>query len=137
MTAATALDTGVQELSFAHGLPGFPGSRRFALEQWGGPDSPYSLLIDLGEPEVRFLVVPPGVFFPDYAADIDDTTAARLNVSRAEDVLVLVIVTLGETAADATANLLGPVLINLQSHEGLQAVLADSDFGTRVPLKPS
>ena len=125
----------VPELHFAHGLPGFPGERRFALVRWGAFEGPYSLMVDLDDPAVRFLVMPPYVFFPDYVVDIDDAIAAKVHLERAEDCLLLVIVTLTGQPEDATANLLGPVVINLQTREGTQAVLAESGYSTRTPLR--
>jgi flagellar assembly factor FliW len=125
----------VPELHFAHGLPGFPGERRVALVRWGAFEGPYSLMVDLDDPDVRFLVMPPYLFFPDYVVDIDDATAARVHLERAEDCLLLVIVTLAGKPEDATANLLGPVVINLQTREGVQAVLAESGYSTRTPLR--
>ena len=127
----------VPELHFAHGLPGFPGERRFALVRWGAFEGPYSLMVDLDDPDVRFLVMPPYLFFPDYVVDIDDATAARVHLERPEDCLLLVIVTLAGRPEDATANLLGPVVINLQTREGVQAVLAESGYSTRTPLRSS
>jgi flagellar assembly factor FliW len=125
----------VPELHFSHGLPGFPGERRFALLRWGAFEGPYSLMVDLDDPQVRFLVMPPHAFFPDYVVDIDDVVAAKVHLERAEDCLLLVIVTLTGQPEDATANLLGPVVINLQTREGTQAVLAESGYSTRTPLR--
>ena len=124
----------VPHLTFASGLPGFPGPRRFTLIGWGAEDGPYRVLVDVEDSRVRFLVVPPQVFFPDYAVELDDVIAAKVHLDDAADCLVLVIVTLGARAQDATANLLGPVVINLRTLEGVQAVLADSEHDTRVPL---
>jgi flagellar assembly factor FliW len=127
----------VHELHFASGLPGFPGERRFALVRWGAAEGPYSLMVDLDDDNVRFLVMPPYVFFPDYVVDLDDAIAAKISLERPEDCLLLVIVTLGRRPEDATANLLGPVVINTQTRQGVQAVLAESGHSTRVPLRAS
>ncbi|MGZ6792278.1 MAG: flagellar assembly protein FliW [Mycobacteriales bacterium] len=127
----------VPELVFPTGLPGFPGERRFALVRWGAFEGPYSLMVDLDDPDVRFLVMPPYVFFPDYVVDLDDAIAAKIHLDKAENCLLLVIVTLGSRPEDATANLLGPVVINLETREGVQAVLAESGYSTRVPLRSS
>lgn len=132
--AATAA-ADVPELVFASGLPGFPGERRFALVRWGAFEGPYSLMVDLDDNDIRFLVMPPYVFFPDYVVDLDDVVAAKIHLERPEDCLLLVIVTLGSKPEDATANLLGPIVINLQTREGVQAVLAESGHSTRVPLR--
>ncbi len=134
---STTAAVDVPELVFASGLPGFPGERRFALVRWGAFEGPYSLMVDLDHPDVRFLVMPPYVFFPDYVVDLDDAIAAKIHLERPEDCLLLVIVTLGARPEDATANLLGPIVINLQTREGVQAVLAESGYSTRVPLRAS
>jgi flagellar assembly factor FliW len=130
----SAAPVDVPELHFKNGLPGFPGERRFALVRWGGCEGPYSLMVDLAEPEVRFLVTPPHLFFPDYVVDLDDAIASKVGLERAEDCLLLVIVTLTGRPEDATANLLGPIVINLRNQEGTQAVLAESGYSTRTPL---
>lgn len=143
----------IAELRFRSGLPGFPGERRFALRRWvTGPaavdsargvdadgaaglhDGPFLVLVDLDDDDIRFLVAPPAVFFPQYVVEIDDATVEALRVESAEEVLVLVIVTLGDRPEAATANLLGPVVVNTRTREGMQAVLTDSGYGTRVPL---
>ena len=125
----------VPELTFSSGLPGFPGPRRFALVRWGASEGPYSVLADLDSSDVRFLVMPPHVFFPDYVVDLDDAIAAKIHLDDPSDCLLLVIVTLGGRPEDATANLLGPIVINLRTLEGVQAVLAESGHSTRVPLR--
>lgn len=130
-------DAALPAVSFPWGLPGFPGERSFALVRWGASEGPYSVLVDLGDPSVRFLVVPPAAFFPDYEVDLDDVIAAALELDDADDCLLLVIVTLGARAVDATANLLGPIVINVRTRRGMQAVLADSGHSTRVPLAPA
>lgn len=135
VTHVTAAAADLPELTFPTGLPGFPGERRFALVRWGAFEGPYSLMVDLDNPDVRFLVMPPYVFFPDYVVDLDDAIAAKVHLEKAEDCLLLVIVTLGSTPEEATANLLGPVVVNLQTREGVQAVLAESGYSTRVPLR--
>ncbi len=125
----------VPEVRFGCGLPGFPGPRRFALVRWGDVDGPYSVMVDLDAPTVRFLVVPPQVFFPDYVVDLEDTVAEALHLDGPDDCLVLVIVALGDRAEDATANLLGPVVINVRTREGQQVVLSETGHTARVPLR--
>ena len=143
LTTTTAQPTGTlapaatPSITFPTGLPGFPGERSFTLVRWGAAEGPYSVLVDQADPDVRFLVVPPAVFFPDYVVDVDDAIAEGLELDDADDCLLLVIVTLGARAQDATANLLGPLVINVRIRRGAQAVLSDSTYSTRVPLAPS
>ncbi len=120
------------ELFFDHGLPGFASSRRFVLESWGALDGPFSLLRGLDD-KTEFLVVNPDVFFPDYVAEIDDETADWLGLNNADDACLLVIVSIRDKAEDATANLLGPLVINRSSGRAIQAVLNEG-WSTRQPL---
>jgi flagellar assembly factor FliW len=124
----------VVELHFAAGLPGFNEARRFELEPWGADDTPFSVLKCLDDPDLQFVVVPPEVFFPDYAIDLDGETAERIDLKNENDADTYVIITLGEQATDATANLLGPIVVNRRNHEAIQAVLASSGYELRTPL---
>lgn len=129
------METEVPELAFPAGLPGFPELHRFALQQWGDADSPYSLLLSLDEPSVRFLVAPPDLFFDDYEVELSDDDVQQLGLAGPDEALVLVLITVPEPAADATANLLAPLVLNTRSLTGAQVVLADSGYSTRVPLR--
>ena len=93
----------------------------------------------VGDPEVdlEFVVTHPGLFFPDYAPEIDDDTANRLELESADDALLLVIVTVTEPVAASTANLLGPIVVNRHTRAAAQAVLGASGYNTREALVSS
>ena len=129
----TAPDGAVPELTFAGGLAGFPDSERYALVEV--PDAPpMCLLTSLDEPGVQFVVVPPAVFFPDYAPAIDDESAERLGLTDADDALLLVVLTVGARVEDSTANLLAPVVVNRTTRRAAQVVVTD-DWPLRAPLR--
>ena len=113
-------------------MPGFPDLRQFTLVRLD-ETGVLSSLSSVEDPSLRFLVVPPQVFFPDYAPEIDDATATSLGLERAEDALLLVVVNPGDAAGTATANLLAPVLVNVVTRQGGQVVL-DDDLPIRAPL---
>jgi flagellar assembly factor FliW len=121
-------------LHFAAGLPGFPQLRRFELVPFGGDDSPFSLLQSFDEPEIAFVVIPPALFFPEYEPVLDDDTADRLGLNTAEDAQLLVIVTVGARPEDSTVNLLGPIVVNRTTREGVQIVLDPDVYSLRQPL---
>ena len=125
----------VPELTFPVGLPGFADLHRFALSRWGGEDSPYARLVSLDVPDVAFLVAPPEAFFDDYDVELPDEDARVLGLETEDDALVLVMITVGEKAEEATANLLGPLVVNTRARTGLQVVLDDPERSTRVPLR--
>ncbi|RJK92463.1 flagellar assembly protein FliW [Vallicoccus soli] len=113
-------------------MAGFPDHRRFALVALDEAGLLYALR-SLEDPALRFLVAPPAPFFPDYAPELDDEQAALLGLGSAEDALVLVVVTPGASPADATANLLAPVVVNQRTRTAAQVVL-DQDLPLHAPL---
>jgi flagellar assembly factor FliW len=128
------LETRMPQLTFAGGLAGFADHERFALVEVEG-GSPLFRLCSLDVPGPEFVVAPPALFFPDYAPEIDDTSAARLGLDDPDDALLLVILTLGARASDATANLLAPIVLNRQDGRAAQVVLS-GDHSLQAPLTP-
>lgn len=133
MPLATAADQDLPVLDMVQPLLGFPESTRFAL---GRLDETGVLceLRSVDQPDLRFVVVPPAVFFPDYAPVVDDDVADALAAQDADDLLVLSLVTLGRAPQDATANLLAPILINHRTRRAAQVLLDDADLPLRAPL---
>lgn len=121
-------------ITFGDGLPGFPAARRFSLQRRGGDDSPFSVLQSLDDDALCFVVVPPDAFFPDYAPELEDGDAERLGLTEADDAIVLLVVSLGARAEEATANLLGPVVVNRHTLAAAQVVLRGRDLPARQPL---
>jgi flagellar assembly factor FliW len=127
------IDDGLQTLNFVGPIAGFPEHRTFALVELD-PAGVLCALRSLDDPGLRFLVVPPTPFFPDYAPDLGDEWVEQLQLTSADDALVLLIVTPAESAADATANLLAPVVVNVRTRHAAQVVL-DTDLPLRAPLR--
>lgn len=132
--AAVAELDAIATLEVPHGLVGVPEAQRYALTRWGGDDSPYALLRALDVDGLEFVVVPPAVFFPDYAPVVDDELVDDLDLHTAEDAVVLVIVTVADPVDRSTANLLGPIVVNRHTHRAAQAVLSPDEHDARHPL---
>lgn len=127
-------------------LPGFPDLRQFALVQLddlGGSDGSAGgageggvlcALRSLEDADLRFLVLPPSAFFPDYAPVIDDATVAELEIVSADDVLVLVVLNAGDSLGSTTANLAAPVLVNTVTRKACQVILDDPALSISTPL---
>jgi len=120
-------------IEFLRPMPGFPDRREFVLTRVDEAGLLYALRA-LATPPLRFLVVAPAPFFPDYAPEVDDDTLALLDVADPDGLLVLLVVSVGERAADATANLLAPIVLDRVSRRAVQVVLAGSDLPIRAPL---
>lgn len=120
-------------IEMAEGLPGYPGSQTFVLERLDEAGSLSALrATDPDGPD--FLVVPPALWFPSYEPELDDDTCAALSLEAPADVLLLLVVTMGEKPQDATANLLAPIVVNTRTQRASQAVLAGTAYSVRQPL---
>lgn len=125
-------------VEFVSPVPGFPDARRWALEVWGDdPTSPFTLMRNTEVEGLEFVVVSPFVFFPDYEPDIDDAYVEALDLRRPEDATVWVVLTIGESITDTTANLLGPIVVNHTTGNAVQAILHQPGLSTKVPLLAS
>jgi flagellar assembly factor FliW len=120
-------------IDFVAPMPGFPDHRRFYLVSLNDSELLYALT-SADDPELRFLVVPPPPFFPDYAPEIDDEALAALDVDQAERLLLLLVVTAGETPQETTANLLAPIVVDQVSRRAVQTVLTGSGLPVRAGL---
>jgi flagellar assembly factor FliW len=131
----TAQQNDLPTIEFASPMPGFPAHRQFLLVRLD-EDGLMFELASTTDPELRFLVIPPAVFFPDYAPEISEETLEALGVDAAhlDQVLTLLVVTVGATPADSTANLLAPILIDQATRRAVQVILSGSDLPVRAEL---
>lgn len=123
-----------QVVAFPQGLFGFPECRDFALV----PAERDALfwLQSTEHPTLAFLLADPFEFFAGYGVDVPPADLADLRAKEAADVALLAIVTLpGARGAKPTANLQGPVAINLKSRLGRQLAIEKSEFGVRCEFE--
>ena len=114
-------------------LPGFPELSRFALVRLDD-DGILCSFTSLEEPSLRFLVVPPERFFPDYAPEVDEDQVAGLGTTSVDDLVVLCVLTAGESLADTTANLAAPLVLCTTTNRAVQVVLDDPALSIATPL---
>lgn len=131
LATATVLELPVIDL--VHPLPGFPDQRRFALVRLD-ESGVLCQLRSLDDPGLRFLVMPPAPFFPDYAPEVGADVVADLQIGSSEDVIVLLVLNAGESLDRTTANLMAPVLINTVTLRASQVILDDPALSIAAPL---
>ena len=131
--SAVITEPDLLELTLVGGLAGFSQGERYALVEVSST-SPLFRLCSLDAPGLDFLVVPPAVCFPDYAPEIDDASAARLELTDAQDALLLLVLTVGADVGAATANLMAPIVINARTRQAAQ-VIVEGTYPLRAPLR--
>lgn len=122
-------------VQFVSDLPGLPGLRHFTLDPLD-PTGTLCALRSLEAEGMRLVVAPSVAFFPAYAPEVDDEWAELLGLADATDAVVLLILTVGTSAATTTANLRAPIVLNRRTHAAAQVVLAD-EHPLRAPLPVS
>lgn len=123
-------------LEFIEPILGFSASRRFVILDHA-EDSPFKWLQSADEPSLAFVVTNPRFFGIDYEFALPDEAAGQLEISAAEDALVVTIVNIPQgDPGKMTANLLGPVVINQANRRAMQVVLNDTNYSTKTRLIP-
>lgn len=133
MPATTTPEPTLPVIELVRPMPGFPDRRRFTLVRLDDTGELCSLT-SLDDPELRFLVVPPARFFPDYAPEVEDEVLADLEIASPDDVLLLVVLNAGTSLDSTTANLAAPVLVNPATRRGGQIVLDTPGLPLAAPL---
>jgi flagellar assembly factor FliW len=121
-----------REIVFPAGIPAFPGRRTFSVEEVHGV--PLARLTAKEDGGPTFLVLTaPALYFPDLGPfDLDDATAGLIGATQSSDIVSWLIVT--PRWAGPTANLLGPVVVNLGKGLAAQVVRKDLTLPVAAPL---
>lgn len=123
-----------QIISFPDGLLGFEDHQEFLLLDI--PNKKIKCLQSVSDELVAFVVASPWDYYPDYEFDMQDAEFESIEATGPEDLAVFSILTLGETLASTTINLLAPVIINASKRLGFQLVLRTDEYGTKMALGP-
>ena len=122
-----------QLLTFDEGPLGFPACKEWILLT--GATMGTAWLQSAEHAPLAFMLVDPFVAFDGYAVDLSSADLGRLGATRAADLAVFAIVTLPATReAPVTANLLGPVVINVQGRSGAQLVTNSDRWSVKEPF---
>ncbi len=121
---------------FQSGLLGFPDVKRYVLlNHMNNPDVPFKWLQAVDDPDLVFVVIDPLLFSSDYVRDIEEHNVRELNIAGTDDLCIIVIVTIpNELPELMTANLQGPLIVNLRTREAKQVVLLDERYPLRYPV---
>ena len=119
-------------IHFPSGLIGFPDLQSFQLLE---PADAYPLkfLKPTSREDIHFVCIDIAAIKNDYKVVLSDEDAQALAIETLADAMVLALVVVPQDPRQMTANLAGPVLINLRTRQGRQIVLNIEQF----PLKYS
>lgn len=120
-------------LDFPAGLIGCPEWRRFRLLQ-DRDAAPIAVLECLDQPELSFLVVDPRLWVPGYTLGEAAEALAAAGFPDPAALTPLAILNVQAEPLQVTANLLGPLAIDLASGQGVQVVLTSGPYSAEQPV---
>lgn len=120
-------------VNFPSGIPGFEKNKDFVVVTI--PEyAPFEWLVCVDGSRLRFAIINPLLFAPDYSPNILKEHLGDLSIDKPEDILLYVIVTIRENPLESTANLIGPVIINRKRKIGKQIIIDDERYSTQEPI---
>jgi flagellar assembly factor FliW len=118
------------------GLLGFTQYHRYVLIEHQR-EAPFLWLQCLDKTDLAFVVIDPRFLLSDYQPAPLAQVMRELEVERPEDFKMLVILTIPPgKPQEMTANLMGPVVINLKTRQGRQLVVEDAQYNHKHRVLP-
>lgn len=115
---------------FPEGLPAFESIKDYIFLL--RPDThPFIFMHSLAPPDLAFVCIDPFLVYKEYAPKIGEADSRFLRIEKPEDLLILSIVTMRENVHECTANLQGPIVINIQSSIGKQIICDGQKYPVR------
>ncbi|MFQ5559399.1 MAG: flagellar assembly protein FliW [Nitrospinota bacterium] len=120
---------GSKIITFRDPIIGFDNISQYVLIEVH-EDSPLKWLQSVEEPSPCFLVTDPHLFMPSYAVEVARQDQARVDSEKSEDLGFIVVITIHEKTKTITANLRGPIIINMQKQLAKQIVVQNDSYST-------
>lgn len=123
-------------IHFPHGILGFPNIKRYiVLNHLNKPDIPFKWLQAIDTPDLAFVITDPLLFESAYNPSINEQELKELGIKDSTERGIIVIVTIPHGEPEKmTANLQGPVVVNLSTRTAKQIVLTGDEYQVRFPL---
>lgn len=118
------------EIYFPKGLLGFEEHHRYTIS-WEPQKAPFSIL-EAADGSLHFILVPICEIIPEYLFEATEKEEELLDYQDGDECVLYAIVTLPSEPAQMTANLQGPVVINLSKQRGIQAIRPEYEL--RYPV---
>ena len=120
-------------ITFPEGVIGFRDATRFVMFECSD-DGIFKWLQSCDKPELAFVVAEASLIVPNYRVAISDKERQTLKLKSMDDMVVCLILIIPKNPLDATANLLGPLLFNIEERIGMEAVLVNPEYSTRFRI---
>lgn len=124
-------------LNFPVGLYGFDKERDFLRLPFNpNIESPMEWLQSLQTPGLAFVITDPFLYVPSYSVKLTENEKKQIQFEPGNTLATRAIVTVPENYLEMTANLVAPLVINLDAGLAKQFVLTSVEYDTRHYLLP-
>lgn len=117
---------------FPEGIYAFEDLRNFYILQMDD-DNVFQLLQSEEKPEIAFIIINPYLFKQDYVLNVREEDLKEIGIEQSDNAQELLsvfsIVTVTEDSM--TANLLGPIIVNVQKRTAKQALALNEEYSTK------
>ena len=121
-------------IHFKDGLPGFQKNKDFIILEHK-PGSPFLWLQSMDTPALAFVMINPFLIKRDYLQALSKEEEALLKNENNDELIVFTLVTIPRGQAEkATANLMGPIVIESGTRNAKQVILANSGYSHCQPI---
>ena len=115
------------------GLVGMPDLCRWLVLEMG-QDIPMKWFQSLDRGDFGFPVSQPAFFTDTYDVDIPASSASILKGEEGEWIAILIITTVQDGGTKITGNLLAPLVINVDTRQGIQLVMTDPNWSVQQEI---
>ena len=112
------------QVSFVKGLSAFEDYKSFTYRKEPRL-KPFIYMHSTDDADVSFVCVDPFILTPSYSVSIGVETLENLKLEKAEDAIVLCLVSVGKDMYTTTANLMSPIVVNPLTMKGEQVIMED------------
>ena len=120
-------------ISFPEGIFGYEYLKQFALVEIEETE-PFIWMIAIEEPEISLPMLRYKTVYPEYELNMSSTERRMLKLGQGDPFHVFFVVTVNEEKEQITANLKGPIVINLEERLGAQIVAPNEGYVIHYPV---
>lgn len=120
-------------ITFPEGVIGFKDARGFVIFDCGDQGL-FKWLQSTTVPELAFVICEASLIVSNYQFMLSPKDQETLQLKSVNDAAVCLILVIPEDPQEATANLLGPIVMNSSLRLGMQVVLVNPEYSTRYRI---
>lgn len=119
---------GSKIIAFEEGILGIEDTKEYCVVPITNKENFY-LLQSIKDENISFVLINPWDIFKDYEINLEDSYLKSMEIKDSSQLAVYSIISFKKN--DITANLLAPVVINVETKKGSQIVLHSSGYKTK------